>query len=66
MEAIALTGKDNGTKLKLYRTLKNVTQDTLGKACGYTSGMYISMMEKGQKPCSDEKLKQILEALDKI
>jgi len=65
MEKIVLTGKENGKKLKMYRIDKGLTQDQLGVLCGYTSGMYISMMEKGQKPCSDERLKEIFEIIKK-
>jgi len=53
-----------GQKIKYYRVLYDITQEELAKKLGYTAPAAISMIERGQRGISKQKLLKFCQLLD--
>ena len=52
-----------GERLRMYRTRKNLSQDTLGEMAGL-HGKYIGQLERGEKNATLESVEKVARALD--
>ena len=52
-----------GERLRMYRTRKNLSQDTLGEMAGL-HGKYIGQLERGEKNATLESVGKVARALD--
>jgi hypothetical protein len=55
--------RDLGTNLRLIRVARGLSQHRLGVRAGFT-GVYISQLERGLKPSSDDHVDRLAAALD--
>jgi len=53
-----------GQKIKYYRTIHDITQEELSKMLGYSAPSAISMIERGQRGISKQKLLKFCKLLD--
>jgi len=52
-----------GERIRMYRTRKNLSQDTLGEMAGL-HGAYIGQLERGEKNATLESVEKVARALD--
>jgi len=52
-----------GERIRMYRTRKNLSQDTLGEMAGL-HGKYIGQLERGEKNATLESVEKVARALD--
>ena len=52
-----------GERIRMYRTRKNLSQDTLGEMAGL-HGKYIGQLERGEKNATLESVEKVAKALD--